>query len=323
MNAQLDSKPPNDADEVTRLVQAAKDALTDDMVTRLAATAGDGMDLLDRVNRSGVAKALPHLAEMANNGDLERLVQLARVYSSAQDALTDDMITRLAATAGDGMDLLDRVNRSGVAKALPYLAEMANNGDLERLTQLVRVYGAAQDALTDDMVSRLSDAVGGGLDLLDQVNRAGLAKAIPVITRMVHTGDLDRLADMARLVGSAQVALTDDMVTRLSDAVGGGLLLLDRLQRGSGDRLVNMLEHLDSVGTLEKLVNTLPALVDKLQMVEGLLSCLEKSAAEAQQGQPATGGLGGLWSVMRNRENQETLRFLLVLARNMQNQCSR
>ena len=262
MNAQLDATPTN-AEEAERLIQAAKDALTDDMVSRLAATAADGMDLLDQVNRSGVAKALPHIAAMANNGDLERLAQLARVYGSAQDALTDDMVGRLDATAADGMDLLD------------------------------------------------------------QVNRAQLAKAIPVIARLVHTGDLERVADMARLVGSAQDALTDDMVSRLADAVGGGLSLLDRLQRGSGDRLIAMLERLDNAGTLEKLAETLPALVNKLDMVEGLLNCLEKSGAEAREGTPATGGLGGLWALMRTQENQETLRFLLVLARNMQHQCTR
>ena len=38
MNAQLDATPTN-AEEAERLIQAAKDALTDDMVSRLSATA--------------------------------------------------------------------------------------------------------------------------------------------------------------------------------------------------------------------------------------------------------------------------------------------
>jgi len=101
------------------------------------------------------------------------------------------------------------------------------------------------------------------------------------------------------------------------------LSLLDRLQRGSGDRVINMLEHLDKAGTLDKLVDNLPALVNKMEMLEGLLNCLEKSAQEASSGPPAAGGLGGLWSLMRAKENQETLRFLLTLARNMQQQCAR
>ena len=189
--------------------------------------------------------------------------------------------------------------------------------------EAARLIQAAKDALSDDIVGRLAATAADGLDLLDRVNRADLAKAIPVIARLVHTGDLERVADLARLVGSAQDALTDDMVSRLAEAVGGGLSLLDRLQRGSGDRLIAMLERLDNAGTLEKLAETLPALVNKLDMVEGLLNCLEKSGTEAKAGPPATGGIGGLWSLMRTRENQETLRFLLVLARNMQHQCTK
>ena len=249
--------------------------------------------------------------------------ELSRLIQAAKDALSDDIVTRLAETTGDGIDLLDRVNRSGVVNALPHIAAMANNGDLERLVDLARVYGSAVDALTDDMVSRLSDALGGGLDLLDQVNRANLAKALPVITRMVHTGDLERLADLARLVGSAQDALTDDMVSHLADAIGGGLLLLDRLQRGSGDRLINMLDRLDRAGTLEKLADSLPALVDKMEMLEGLLNCLEKSSKEAMSSSSSRGGLGGILSIVRKKENQESLHYLLTLARNMQKECVR
>lgn len=261
-------------------------------------------------------------AQLENSGS-DGPDELARLIQAAKDALSDDIVTRLAATAGDGMDLLDRVNRSGVVNALPHITAMANNGDLERLAQLARVYGSATDALTDDMVSRLSEAMGGGLDLLDQVNRANLAKALPVITRMVHTGDLERLADMARLVGSAQDAMTDEMVSRLADAVGGGLYLLDRLQRGSGDRLINLLERLDRAGTLEKLADSLPALVDKMEMLEGLLNCLESSSKQADTEPASRGGIGGILSIMRKKENQDTLRYLLTLARNMQHECVR
>ena len=97
------------ADPFTHLAKAADDALTDDMVARLAATAAEGMDLIDDVNRSGMKRALPAIAELVENGDLERLVRLARVFGSAEDALTDEMIARLSETAAGGMDLLDQV----------------------------------------------------------------------------------------------------------------------------------------------------------------------------------------------------------------------
>src|SRR5574340_26066 len=100
--------------------------------------------------------------------------EVERVVSAARDALTDEMVSRLASTAGDAVDLLDQVNRAGLTRALPALTRMITNGDLDRLSQLARVYSAAEDALTDEMVGRMSEAVGDGLGLLDRVNRAGL-----------------------------------------------------------------------------------------------------------------------------------------------------
>ncbi len=92
----------------------------------------------------GLAQAL--VEELVANGDLDNLVHLARLIGSAQDALTDDMVNRLAATAAGGLDLLDRANRSGVARALPAIAELVDNGDLDRLVELARLVGSAQDA---------------------------------------------------------------------------------------------------------------------------------------------------------------------------------
>ncbi len=70
----------------------------------IAHTASEGMDLLDEVNRSGVKKALPALAALVENGDLDRLVRLARVYGAAEDALTDDIVGRVADTAAEGVE---------------------------------------------------------------------------------------------------------------------------------------------------------------------------------------------------------------------------
>ena len=68
----------------------------------------------------------------------------------------------------------------------------ANTIDLE----VERVIAAARDALTDEMVGRLTEAAGGGLALIDQVNRAGLDRAIPALAEMLHNGDLQRYVVM-------------------------------------------------------------------------------------------------------------------------------
>lgn len=128
----------NDELELERLTAAARDSLTDEMVGRLSATAADGMDLLDQINRSGVGRALPALAQLVANGDLDRLVALARTYGAAQDAMTDEIVTRLAETVGASVSLMDRLNRAGVDRLVGLLErvvvalEAANRETLEK-----------------------------------------------------------------------------------------------------------------------------------------------------------------------------------------------
>ncbi len=186
--------------ELHRLLASARDALTDDMVTRLSATATDGVDLLDRINRSGVADALPTLAHMVKNGDLQRVAGLARVMGSAEDALTDDMVSRLAQTAGDGLDLLDRINRSGIGRALPAITELVNNGDLERLVGLARLAGSAQDALSDDIISRFALIAGELMCLVDRLARnPGFFRLVELLGRQeIQTTLVDLLEGLGR-----------------------------------------------------------------------------------------------------------------------------
>ena len=244
-------------------------------------------------------------------------VEVERVVSAARDALTDEMVSRLASTAGDAVELMDQVNRAGLARAIPALAQMINNGDLERLSQVARLYSSAQDALTDEMVTRLSQAIGDGLALLDQVNRAGLDRAIPALAEMVNNGDLNRLVKLVRVYGSAEDALTDEMVSRLVDTVGNGLSLLDRFSRGGAEHVVKMLEGLQESGALERLATMLPQLADRLATVQEVLQSVDAAAATSRTAPPAAGGFGGLWHLMRDPEAQDTLRFMLAVGKQL------
>ncbi len=246
--------------------------------------------------------------------------EMQRLFAAARDAASDEMVGRLAGSAAEALDLVDQVGRAGLAKAIPKLAEMVHNGDLERLAQLARLYHAAQDSLNDEMVGRLSGALGDGLSLLDQVNRSGLEKALPAISRMASDGDFERLAQLARLYSSAQDALTDGMVERLAGTLGEGLSLLDRLNRGGISRLVEMLEQLHATGALERIASTLPALLERLDMVAGLLGCLEEAAAKSKE-KPAAGGVGGLWRIMTDAETVRSLQFLATFGKLMQEKC--
>ncbi|MFO1363524.1 MAG: hypothetical protein U1F45_13775 [Burkholderiales bacterium] len=168
--------------------------------------------------------------------------------------------------------------------------------DQAQALELERVVAAARDSLTDEMVGRLSATAAEGMDLLDKVNRSGVAGALPAISQLVANGDLERLVHLARTYGAAQDSLTDEMVARLAGTAAESLALMDRLNRAGLDRLV---------GSIERLADVL----------ERTLGALE-AANRTMSGEPAaTGGMGGAWSLLRQAENQETLRFLLAFGR--------
>src|SRR5690606_19932249 len=120
--------------------------------------------------------------------------------------------------------------------------------------------------------------IGEGMALMDQVNRAGLDRAIPALAEMVNNGDLQRLVKLARVYGSAEDALTDEMVGRLTETVGNGLSLLDRFARGGADRVIGILERLESSGALQKLSEALPDLADRMGRIQAMLAAIESAA---------------------------------------------
>ena len=133
---------------------------------------------------------------MTDSTDKELLaVEAERVLAAARDSLSDEMVTRLAGAASDGIDLIDRVNRSGLHRAIPAIAELVNNGDLDRLARLARVYGAAEDSLSDEMVGRLAETVAEGMSLLDRLNRGGAGHLVEMLAQLEADGNVRRIAD--------------------------------------------------------------------------------------------------------------------------------
>lgn len=112
--------------------------------------------------------------------------EIKRVLAGMQDALTDEMVMRLSATASKGMTLLDQIGRSDLDKVITVISRMSENGDLERLAQLARVAAAMQDALTDEMLVRLVDTVSQALIVFERMNHAGLDKLITMLPRILE-----------------------------------------------------------------------------------------------------------------------------------------
>jgi hypothetical protein len=195
--------------------------------------------------------------------------------------------------------------------------------DANDALELERVTAAARDALTDEMVSRRSATAADGIDLLDQINRSGVGKALPALAQLVANGDLERLVALARTYGAAQDAMTDEMVSRMAETIGASLSLMDRLNRAGVDRLVGMLERLASSGALERLDTLTERLTAGLDLLERMVGAIDAAGTQMSTGPAANGGLGGMWQLARERENQETLRFLLAVGYSLRGRTGR
>jgi uncharacterized protein YjgD (DUF1641 family) len=187
------------------------------------------------------------------------------------------------------------------ARVESLIDELVANGDLDNLIHLARLVGSAQDALSDEMVGRLAATVSGGLDMLDRANRSGVARALPAIASLVENGDLDRIVNLARLVGSAEDALTDDMVGRLARVWSEGLFLVDRLTRSAG--FMRMIAVLEREEIQDGLIN--------------LLEAFSKASEEAKKAPAPKAGLRAAAKRISDSDTQAALHFLANVSRNL------
>ena len=155
-----------------------------------------------------------------------------------------------------------------------------------------RIFESAADAVSDDIVARLGTTMGNGLMLLDLINRSKLESAIPLINHMVESGDLQRVANLVRVLGAAGDALSDDIVGRFGEMVNELLCIADRISRNKN---------------LEKLLD----LLERDHMVETLTSLLEAAAAaKASHTATSSGGIMNLLNTMKDPQVQQALKLL-------------
>ena len=97
-DATLSNQP---VDELTRLTVAAREALTDSMIERLAVTGAAALELVDRLNDKQTSEALhaliDRLTELHRSGALDTVCDLVMTVHAARNALTDNMVERLFA----------------------------------------------------------------------------------------------------------------------------------------------------------------------------------------------------------------------------------
>ena len=121
------------------------------------------------------------------------------------------------------------------------------------------------------------------------------------IQSMGANKDIESLSELASLVGAAQDALSDEMISRVASTFSEGMSMLDRVTRNEG------LMHL--VRTLDRPQNQ--------RLLISLADALSTTANQMSASKPAKGGIGVLINLARDPATQEGLQLLSTLSKNL------
>lgn len=106
---------------------------------------------------------------------VDRLAELASIVAAVQDALTDDMVSRLASALSEGITLLDRVTRNeGLVRLLNVLDRPENQELLCGLSEALSV--------TSREISAAAPAKGGILVMLKLLNDPGVQESLRLLS---------------------------------------------------------------------------------------------------------------------------------------------
>jgi uncharacterized protein YjgD (DUF1641 family) len=90
----------NAANEAERLFTAVSDALSDQMVERLATTAGNALEIVDKLNdedtRDAILTLIDELTALHRSGGLIKAFEMIHMINAIRNAMTDQMVERLA-----------------------------------------------------------------------------------------------------------------------------------------------------------------------------------------------------------------------------------
>lgn len=136
--------------------------------------------------------------------------------------------------------------------------------------------------------------------------------------------DLATGTELEHLTEAVRDTLSDEMITRLAGTLSSSLDLLDHLNRSGVMDALPTLERLVSSGDLERLQRLLPRMLDLMEgldreLLDGLSRSLAQARQESAEAPAALGGVGGFWAILREPENQETIRFFLNFGKHLRN----
>lgn len=139
------------AAEFARLGEAVSNAMNDSMVERLTATAGNALEVVDKLNdpdvREGLATVLEALGQLQRTGALQTVVDLLFMIHAARSAMTDSMVDR----------------------AFAFIEHMANHLATEDIATLAHeAKGAMEDAVEHCNIPQSSPGIMGTLKMLSR-----------------------------------------------------------------------------------------------------------------------------------------------------------
>ncbi len=146
-----DMPQPSISEELARLAQGGKDALCDSMFSRLADTAGNTLEVVDKLNDPDVKEAIVYLLDnlgtLHRTGVLTTVVDLLYLVHGARNAATDSIVDRVFA----------------------FMEHMANNVGTEDLGTLAHeAKCSVEDALEHCQIPGASAGLFGTLRMLSK-----------------------------------------------------------------------------------------------------------------------------------------------------------
>jgi uncharacterized protein YjgD (DUF1641 family) len=138
-------------DEITRLAQGVRDALSDSMVERLTGTAGNALEVVDKLNepdvKDGLLALLDAVGTMHRTGALQTVIDTVFMLHAMRSAATDSMVDR----------------------AFAFIEHMANNLGTEDLATLAHeAKGAMEDAIDSCKIPGGGGGLMGTMRMLSQ-----------------------------------------------------------------------------------------------------------------------------------------------------------
>ena len=129
----------------------------------------------------------------ANADDLHQLAELSTLIAAARDALSDDIVSRLASAFSEGITLLDRLTRN---EGLVHLLQELDRPENQRF--LICLSNAFTEASKD--LATAPPLNGGIAGLLRLVNDPGTQEGLRLVS-MIGARLSDSMRDMHRRGG--------------------------------------------------------------------------------------------------------------------------